>query len=296
MARFSLRKKQVIDSLVSALAPSAYQKNPFFPDLLKQPEILIIPRRGKMVVTFMYASPQKIAWRTALAWVEDLIEVKLSVGDYVITTALLFAESDVVTTAPDVRQLLSSAFEGFFLPEEWKPALRDHMLYQRLVAQEVRHALDEFLRQEREQVSIASERFEKERYARLVDKDREPELHPRELASAVRERLPVPHGQELTRRPLIPNIKGYLGNLGRRYAFEFDLGVIGRNDVAIEVIRAERYGSREKIRYLMAKARMLRYRVDDGKLWSRAADFHPILIVDGNISGPDLTPTATFAP
>jgi len=56
------------------------------------------------------------------------------------------------------------------------------------------------------------------------------------------------------------------------------------------VIRAGRYGSREKLRYLMVKARMLRYRVDDGRLRSRAADFRPILIVDGNLSGPDHDP------
>src|SRR5215469_7797143 len=131
MARFNLGKKQVIDSLVSGLPSSAYQKNPFFPDLLKQPDILIIPRQGKMVVTFMYASPRHIGWHSALAWVEDLIEVKLNVGDYVITTALVFAESDEVTMAPDVGQLLSSTFEGFLLPHEWKPSLFDRVLYER---------------------------------------------------------------------------------------------------------------------------------------------------------------------
>jgi hypothetical protein len=288
MARLNLRKKQAIDTLVSGLPYSAYQKNPFFPDLLKQPDILMIPRRGKMVVTFMYASPQHIGWHSALAWVEDLIEVKLNVGDYVITTALVFAESDEVTMKPDVRQLLSSTFEEFLLPHEWKPPFFDHVLYQRLVTLEPKHTLDNFLHEERYQASKALDRFGPERYARLVDRNREPEHHPRELAAVVRARLSLPSGEQLEERPLVPNIKGYLGKLGRRYSFEFDLG-IGAN-VAIEVIRAERYGSREKIRYLMAKARMLRYEVDGDRLYSRGGGFRPVLIVDGNLSGPDHDP------
>ena len=216
--------------------------------------------------------------------------MKLNVGDYVITTALTFAESDEITIASDVGQLLSSTFEGFFQPHEWKPAFLDHALYEQLASLERKRALDEFLRQEREQVSIASNRFDKERYARLIDKDHVPELHAQRLESAVTEQVSNVTGEQLVRGPLVSNIKGYLGNLGRRYAFEFDLGVSDRNDIAIEVIRAGRYGSREKLRYLMVKARMLRYRVDDGRLRSRAADFRPILIVDGNLSGPDHDP------
>jgi hypothetical protein len=286
----SARKKQLANSLVRGLSSSAHQSNPFFPDLLKQPELLIIPTLGRMVVVFMYASPQKIGWRSALAWVEDLIEVKLNVGEYVITTALLFAEADDIAIAQDVYQLLSSVFEGFLLPQEWEPAFSDETLYEKLISLKQGHALDDFLYQEREQVSRALDRFGEERFARLVNKDREPEIPSRELKSVVSERLSLPTDAGLVRRPMVPNIKGHLGNLGRRYAFEFDLGISGRNDVVIKIIRAERYGSREKIRYLMAVARMLRYVVDGGKLFSRASDFHPILIVDGNLSGPDHDP------
>jgi hypothetical protein len=136
MARFSARKKQIADSLGSDLPESRYQLNPFFSNLLKQPEILIIPKLGKMVVVFLYTSSQRIGWRSALAWIEDLVEVKLNVGEYVITTGLVFAESDKITMTLDVRQLLSSLFEGFFLPDDWKHSFSDNALYERLVSLE----------------------------------------------------------------------------------------------------------------------------------------------------------------
>jgi hypothetical protein len=287
MPRLTVRKKQVIDSLVGGLPETAYQKEPFFSDLLKQPDVLIVPSPGKMIVTFAYSSPQRIGWPTALAWLEDFIEVKLNVGEYVITTALLFAESDEIAIRPDVRQLLAAAFDGFFLPWDWKPAFLDHALFEMLASLEPKREMGDFLREERHQVAKALTQFNPKRYALLADKRREPEVHPRELVALVMRRLALPHTGGLVEKPLVPNIKGYLGNLGKKYAFEFDLG---RSGVAIEVMRAERHRSRERIRSLMAKARMLRYEIEGGQLHAHSAEFRPVLVVDGNLAGPDHDP------
>lgn len=283
----SVRKKQVIDSLVRGLPKTAYEKEPFFSELLKQPDVLIVPAPGKMIVTFTYASPQRIGWPTALAWLEDFIEVKLNVGDYVVTTALLLAEFDEVGIRPDVRQLLESTFDGFFLPQDWKPAFFDDALLALLASLQSKRAIGDFLHEERYQVAKSLHQFNAKRYAHLADKSRHPEFDPRELEAVVKRRLAGPETHALVERPLVPNIKGYLGNLGKKYAFEFDLG---RSDVAIEIIRAEQHRSRGRIRSLMAKARLLRYEIDGGRLHAHSAPFRPVLVVDGNLAGPDHDP------
>jgi hypothetical protein len=54
----------------------------------------------------------------------------------------------------------------------------------------------------------------------------------------------------------------------------------------IDFVALDRYGSREKIRYLMTKARLVSYALDGGELIYRGDPVKPVLMIDGNISGP----------
>jgi hypothetical protein len=66
MPRLTVSNKQIANSLVSGLPSSAYLTNPFFPDLLKQPELLIVPTLGRMVVVFI-GDPQNPGGRNTRA-------------------------------------------------------------------------------------------------------------------------------------------------------------------------------------------------------------------------------------
>ena len=86
------RRNRLIDAVAAAVEPQSYQRHPYFPDLLHQPDPLMIPERGKLIVVFVYQLKRRLGWGSAPARLEDLIEVKLSVGDYCLVCAFVTAE------------------------------------------------------------------------------------------------------------------------------------------------------------------------------------------------------------
>jgi hypothetical protein len=61
--------------------PYLIQKNPYFPDLLNQPDFLVVPQLGRLVSVHVYSPREKLTWRNVLAAVEDLFELKLVTGE-----------------------------------------------------------------------------------------------------------------------------------------------------------------------------------------------------------------------
>jgi hypothetical protein len=275
-------KESLIAGLVRNLASNSFQKRPYFPDLLNQPDLLVVPQVGRLLAIFAYL--YRVSWHSVLASLEDLIETKLYVGEHTVVAAFLVAEGD--GHYGEMVQLLANTFDSFRILDSETDTPTDG-----LDGVEPKVVLKELLSHEREQVRLCLRGFNEMRYEALVEKEHAPQYHPRELRESVsyrlRDVLDIPG---LVDEVLIPNVKGYLFDPRRRYSFEFDFGIPGHPDRAIQVLRSGRYGSRNRIRYLMTKGRLLRYGLDGDQLRPRQRDFRPILIVDGNIAGPDHDP------
>lgn len=286
------QKNRVIERLVGELPSQMYQKRPYFPDLLHQPDLLIIPEVGRLIVVFLYQVRRSLGWRSALAWLEDLIEVKLNVGEHSIVSALAFSEKGdfADATREGIGLMLRNTFDGFYFPNVWEPNLRAGDLRERLAGLERNVALSHFLAREREQISFELRRFDQTTYKPLIDKSRSPELPHREAEDRIARLISEANDMPVERLWFVPSIKADIARLPRSYRFKFLIGITGRENLGIDVIQSKRYGSRERLRYLMMKARLLRYGIDGGRLWPRSPDFHPTLVVDGNISGPDHDP------
>jgi hypothetical protein len=285
-------KKRVINALVAGLPSDSYQKRPFLPDLLHQPDLLMVPELGRIIVLFVYEVKRYLGWGSALAWFEDLIEVKLSVGEYSLVCALVMTEPENIgpPAQQDIGLILGNALDGVYFPTDWKHHLFADNLRERLAAIQGNPRLSQLRAGERKQVWAGLRGFDETRYKPLVDKSRIPELPPREAESRITYLIAQSIAAPIEPSRFVPNVKGYLARSPRRYRFKFDIGIGGREPLAIDVIQSQRYGSRAKLRYLMAKGRLLRYAVDAEHLRPQRPDFRPALIVDGNISGPDHDP------
>lgn len=116
MVAYSLRKERkdkLLSSIIEKLSSDSYQLRPYLPNLLRQPDLLIVPELGRMIVVFLYSSSQVVGWRAALMWLEDLIEVKLEAGNHVVVIALVVAEVDDVRPDDEVAMLLHNVFDSF---------------------------------------------------------------------------------------------------------------------------------------------------------------------------------------
>ena len=280
-------KKGLVSRLIQGLDQNSFQTHPYFPDLLRQPDLLTVPAPGKLIAVFAYR--YHISWHTVLASLEDLFETKIHVGEHTVVAAFLLPQPRQTAHA-DALQLLQNTFDSFQTFDQGADASAGAL---RAVVNRAtpKAALNDFLRYEREQIQVSLRRFSEIRYRPLVEQFRQSESPGRDLKDHVDHRLRALLGnREIVKQPLMHNVKGYLGELPRRYSFEFDFGVSSHPDIAIEVMRSGRYGSREKIRYLMTKARLLRYEIVDDRLLPRPRAFRPLLIVDGNIAGPDHDP------
>lgn len=280
-------KKALVSRLIQGLDQNSFQRHPYFPDLLRQPDLLTVPAPGKLTAVFAYR--YHISWHTVLGSLEDLFETKIHVGEHTAVAAFLLAQPRQTAYA-DALQLLQNTFDSF---QTYDQAADTPLGALRAVVNRTapKAVLKDFLHYEREQIQVSLRRFSEMRYRPLVEQFRQSEFPGRDLEEHVDHRLRALLGnREIIKQPLMQNVKGYLGELPRRYSFEFDFGVSGYPDIALEVMRSGRYGSREKIRYLMTKGRLLRYEIIDNRLLPRPRAFRPLLIVDGNIAGPHHDP------
>lgn len=282
-------KEALISRIVQGLERDSFQRRPYFPDLLNQPDLLRISEPGKLIAVFAYK--YRVSWRSVLGSLEDLFETKLHVGEHTAVVALLIPNGDGQGPSRDGLELLQNTFDSFLILDQDQevPSADLAPILDRTAPKVI---LKEFLSHEREQVRLCLKRFSEGRYRPLVQQDHASEfVGRRELEERIAQRLRELLGvNNIVREPLIQNVKGYLGELRRQYSFEFDFGIPGHPNRAIEIVRAGRYGSRDKIRYLMTKGRLLRYEIIENQLRPIRRDFRPILIVDGNIAGPDHDP------
>ena len=286
----STLKETIVRGITNELPPGSFQKHPYFPDLLRQPNLLIVPEPGKLIAIFVYQFPRHISWQTALASLEDLFETKLNVGSHTVVCAIVASQTDNRNLEQDRLELLRNTFDRFIVvetqnePGVWKDLVTG------INVSVPKERLSAFLGFEREGSQPFLRRFEEENYRELTVRSNAPVFKSAELEDSVAESLSRLTERRVVRHPRIRNVKGEIAHLPDRYYFEFDIGFEGRPDIAIEVIQAGKQGAREKLRSLMTKARLLKYEVVDNQLQPRAWPLQLVLIIDGNIAGPDHDP------
>lgn len=288
----ALWKKKLVSRLTKNLERDSFQTRPYFPDLLRQPDLLTIPTPGRLIAVFIYNF--SVSWNSVLSSVEDLFETKIHVGEQTSVVAYLVQQGEGRRLYQDALDLVRNSFDSFQLVDSLSNELGPDL---GTIAEEVvpKARIAEFIGLEKRQAHIRLRRFSESRYRPLVEEAHRTDSSSGRTEKAIARRLSERLGEilgahNLVTEPAFENVKGYVGDLGRQYTFRFDFGISDRPDIAIETFLAGRHGLRERLRSLMTKARLLGYEIVDNQLWPRRQSFRPILVVEGNIAGPSHDP------
>jgi hypothetical protein len=284
------RKDRILKSLIDQLPSGSFQKNPYFPSLLNQPDLLITPAPGRLIAVFLYGYGRRLTWRSALASLEDLFEAKLYVGRNTIAAAYDLSEIRHEFADDDMRRLLQNTFDVFFHVDFWKSDIRGGRFWDTIQGSSTRQNLFQLWDMEKEFVQGALRRFNKERYQRLIERDHVPIRAKDALVRQAGVAIEKLTGALPQQEPFVDSVKGSLGSLSGRYKLGFDLMIPDPIQVPVEIVRAGRYGSRDTVRYLMTKARLMRYSGEAGQLERVGQSVRPLLVVEGNLAGPEHDP------
>jgi hypothetical protein len=269
------------------------QRRPYLPDLLKQPEFLLVPKFGQLIAVYVMTQMQALTWRTTLAAVEDLFELKQACGESTVAIAVLKSSNPRGERESILLPFLNSLFDGFVAVDSLASEEVVFRLRQTISETRPRDQLFPLWRSERIRVSENLSRFSEERYASFVDQSK---IAIRAKAAVLREvkaALGASPALRMTERFRVRSPKEALAGLAERNRFVFDIGVESSPEEEItplDVAVLGRYGSRGKLRYLMTKARLASYAPWDGGLELRQYPRRPVLVVSGNIAGPSHDP------
>lgn len=294
----STSRRQVIAEFERELVRMRHhliQKNPYFPDLLNQPDFLIVPEVGKLVALYVYTPHQRLTWRSTLAMAEDLFETKLVAGESALVAGVLVTARHAGNI--DERnyiEFLSNLFDVFTTEVEGAENAARKWLNQQLELSAPKEELFELWRLERERVRANAARFNEEKYVEFVDERIRPRTTREALIHDLQETLRTEPSVEPIEHFPVRSAKEALVGMPERNVFRFDFGLVSRQIErrikAVDIAVLDRYGSREKIRYLMTKARFISYELADARLIYRGDGVTPVLMIEGNISGPTHDP------
>lgn len=295
MSRERGTRRELLSSIEQALAlarPHLVQKNPYLPDLLNQPDFLAVPQLGRLVSLHVYAPRERLTWRSVLAAVEDLFEIKLATGESTVAAGLLVKPPSAQENDQLFIDLLRNYFDVFIVSGQDADALSLPRLVDHIFDAHVRDALFQLWELERRRVTENLEQFSEEKYPRFVDQNnrlaRKKSTLMRELEASFDE-----PDLKTTRRYQVRSPKEPLAGLPERNRFQFDFGVefLPTNRIRlVELAVLGRFGSRQKLRYLMTKARLTSYEMYDGRLVLSPQRLSPVLMIGGNVSGPSHDP------
>ncbi len=233
---------------------------------------------------------ERLTWRSALASLEDLFEAKLYLGRHTVAVAYDLSEITPDFEGDDMNRLLQNTFDVFFHLDFWKSDIRGGRFWGTMQTSSVRQNLFHLWDMEKEFVQSALRRFSKERYLALVNREHVPIRAKEALVQQTAVAIEDVTGTFPERDPLVESVKGSLGSLSGRYKLGFDLMALQPIEVPIEIVRVGRHGFRDTVRYLMTKARLMRYSGEKGQLERLWEKRRPLLIVEGNLAGPDHDP------
>lgn len=293
-----MNKRQLITSLTTALQSIPYkvlQPNPFLPDLLNQPDFLIVPEFGRLVAVYVFAPRRRLGWRNTVAMVEDLFEIKQATGESTVAVAILIPAEPIRERDADVQNLLHNLFDSFLVVLDGEVPLARTMseITQIVAAAEPRESLFQLWRSERTRVTHNLAKFSEERYAPFVDIQRSSHSSKSHILRELKSKFADEPDLSIIERYEVRSPKEALAGLPERNKFLFDFGVeflpVERTR-PVDVAVLGRYGSRSKLRYLMTKARLTSYAPWQGQLMLRGEPFKPVLMVSGNLAGPEHDP------
>ena len=292
MAESRRSTKRKLERAVSVPEHVIFEKNPYFPDLLNEPDVLVVPRLGRLVAVYLYSTRQPLSWRTVLPAIEDLFEIKLTAGESTVVIAALGAASEDVTDN-HLLTFLSSMFDGLIQPRAFRDEreLR-HLLLQATGNAPPRSNLFEFWRLERQRVSNNLENFAEDRYAQFVDERRRSRWRQQHVVQAFAELI----GRTALSRRIrydvpVPTPKEAVAGLPSRSRFHFDFAIEQDGVTRVfDIVSVGRYGSRPRLRSLMTKARFVSYTLEGGFLHFQQNPVRPVLLVDGSLAGPSHDP------
>jgi hypothetical protein len=269
-----------------------FQKTPYLPDLLHQPNFLIVPHLGKLVAVYVLTPTRPLTWLKALASVEDLFELKTSCGEATIAIAILLSEAPRMDSEHQALQVLSGYFDGFAVVNEADTAL--HTTLSTLVRTSVaREELFALWQSERRRMTKNLTNFSEERYFSFVDTEKQRGLTKAGILKTVTASLEDEMDLRVSVDYSVRSPKEAFVGLPERNRFAFDLGVEFKPNgktTPVEIASLDRSGSREKLRYLMTKARLTSYDSDGRALIPRSGHLRPVLVVSGNLAGPTHDP------
>jgi len=224
--------------------------------------------------------------------VEDLFEFKISVGAQALATAIIASPEIPNERQKQMLRLIENTFDDVhFLTGQPQTLAEEFYLRRVLFRREPKVNLIHLWKSEAEfQLDAARREIPPAELSSLVDKSRIPIGH---NAGQAEERL----YDVLTRsgRPVVPNpkietIKPFVGKLKFPYRLNFDFMVNAQRPVLVELIRIARSNITERLRYISLKARLTRYAVAEDGLIAHKPGYRALLVVDGNVAGPDHDP------
>jgi hypothetical protein len=105
-------KNDLLLALTRQLPEDSFQRRPYFPNLLRQPALLLLPAPGHLAAVHWYDFHERLTWRTALGAVEDLFELKTLVGPHTIVIAAISGSSPVNEDVQDPMRLVVHSFDA----------------------------------------------------------------------------------------------------------------------------------------------------------------------------------------
>ena len=191
-------------------------------------------------------------------------------------------------------EFLSNLFDVFVTEVEGAENTARKWINQRLESAAPRADLFDLWRLERERVRANARRFDEQKYVEFIDERIRPRATKEALIHDMQEILRTEPSVEPIEHFPVRSPKESLVGMNERNVFRFDFGLVsrqtGRRTKAVDIAVLDRYGSREKIRYLMTKARFISYEFADARLIYRGDGVIPVLMIEGNISGPTHDP------
>jgi hypothetical protein len=292
----TVSRNRFVERVGNALAGSEalmLQKNPYLPDLLHQPNFLIVPQLGKLVAIYVLTPRQPITWVDGLASLEDLFEIKNSCGEATVAIALLFPGVPQTKLGQQVLEVLSGYFDGFAVIDDIEIEPLQRRISGLIRATAARKDLFALWQSERRRTTHNLNEFLEERYSVFVETPKRDGSSKTGVLKEIVSSLGSEIDLRIIKKYSVRSPKEALVGLPERNRFNFDLGaefLPTGVTVPIEVASLDRYGSREKLRYLMTKARLTSYLTEGGRLLLRDQGQQPILVVSGNMGGPTHDP------
>jgi hypothetical protein len=285
------RKDALIAEIVALLPEGSFQERPYYPNLLNQPALLIVPEPGKLVTIHFYDFHERVTWHAALGALEDLFEVKTTVGPYTKAVAIVNVPEHTTVETEDMIRLLANSFDAF-LPRQDRGSPR--------VGADLLHGVSDggvregllplWLEEGTYQRSALSREFDEDDLALLVNVRQDRPGRSPELKGRALELLRTAFNEPVSEGRLVDSVKSSMGDLSRSYRFKFDFMVSTHPPVVVDVVTGKRFGMRERLRYMMAKARLIRYWVGADGIRPRQPDYRPLALVSGTLAGPDHDP------